>query len=418
MKLLRLSAIALAGLALGCATDPVGPPSRITALPRALTTQEQRLIEADNRFAIKLLKQVTADTRASVENLFVSPLSVAMALGMTYNGAAGTTEDSMRATLELDGMSVAEVNESYQSLIKLLRELDPRVRFQIANSIWYRLGLTAEQPFIDANRTYFDARVEAIDFLSPAAAPTINNWVKQQTQGLILEIVPDPIPEGAVMYLINAIYFKGDWTQQFDPERTQPRPFRLPDGSSVNVPTMTHGGEADIRLTSRPTATIVDMPYGGEAFSMTIVLPSDSIGVDDLVTGLTAEQWNDWTASLQPSENEVFLPKFKLSNDLTLNPSLKALGMSIAYDCVPPVMADFTRMFAGGGVCITNVKHKTYVDVNAEGTEAAAVTSVEMGVTSVGPPAIYINRPFIFALRENLSGTILFMGVIRNPAGE
>ena len=408
--------VALALLTLQC-HEPSTAPTPITHLPRDLTTAEGRLVSTDNRFAFKLFRQI-ADSTPADSSLFISPLSVAMALTMTYNGAAGSTQQEMATALELNDFPLDELNASYRGLIDLLRGLDRQVTFEIANSIWYRHDWTFEQAFLDANRTYFDARVEAIDFLSPAAAPTINNWVKQQTQGLILEIVPDPIPEGAVMYLINAIYFKGDWTQQFDPERTQPRPFRLPDGSSVNVPTMTHGGEADIRLTSRPTATIVDMPYGGEAFSMTIVLPSDSIGVDDLVTGLTAEQWNDWTASLQPSENEVFLPKFKLSNDLTLNPSLKALGMSIAYDCVPPVMADFTRMFAGGGVCITNVKHKTYVDVNAEGTEAAAVTSVEMGVTSVGPPAIYINRPFIFALRENLSGTILFMGVIRNPAGE
>jgi serine protease inhibitor len=173
MKLLRASAIVLLFLVVACgdpaSPHPAGPPPKITALPRALTSQEQRLIEADNRFAIKVLKQLTAATRDTLENLFVSPLSVAMALGMTYNGAAGTTEEAMRATLELEGMTVAEVNEAYRSLIKLLRDLDPRVRFQIANSIWYRLGLTFEQPFIDANRTYFDARVEALDFNSPTA---------------------------------------------------------------------------------------------------------------------------------------------------------------------------------------------------------------------------------------------------------
>ena len=415
MTPLRSFPIALALLSLAC-SDPSGPPpKKITALPRELTAAEQRIIEADNRFAIKLLRQLTADTRDTLENLFVSPLSVAMALGMTYNGAAGTTEDAMRATLELEGMTVAEVNESYRSLITMLRELDPRVRFQIANSIWYRLGLTVEQPFIDANRTYFDARVEALDFGAPTAAPTINAWVNQQTQGLIPEIVPDPIPGGLVMFLINAIYFKGDWTQQFAPNLTKPRPFRLPDGSTVNVPTMTHGAEVDVRLARRPNATIVDLPYGGEAFSMTIVLPSDTIGVDDLVTGLTAEHWSDWTASLEPSASEVFLPKFKLTNDLKLNRTLGGLGMGIAFD---PARADFTRMHTPSELFISAVKHKTYVDVNEEGTEAAAVTSVEMGITSAGPPVIRIDRPFLFALRENLSGTILFMGVIRHPKSE
>jgi len=156
MKRVRLSTITLAFLVVGCATNPSDstppanphdstPSTRITALPRALTPQEQRLIDADNRFAIKLLKQSTADTRDTLPNLFVSPLSVAMALAMTYNGAATTTEEAMRATLELDGMTVTEVNEANQSLIALLRGLDPHVQFQIANSIWYKLGYTVEQ---------------------------------------------------------------------------------------------------------------------------------------------------------------------------------------------------------------------------------------------------------------------------------
>jgi serpin B len=410
---LRLSAIALLFVASACAKDPVGPPPRITALPRALTSQEQRIIAADNRFAIKLFKQTAADTRDTLENLFVSPLSVAMALGMTYNGAAGTTEAAMRATLELEGMSVAEVNEGYRSLIRLLRELDPRVQFQIANSIWYLQGYSVEQPFLDANRDYYDARVTPLDFASSTAPATINAWVNEQTRGVIPTIV-DQIPDGMRLYLINAIYFKGDWTEQFDRSRTQPRPFRLADGSSVNVPTMTHGKQADLRVTWRPDATIVDLPYGGQAFSMTIVLPSDRTSVDDLVTALTAEQWNEWTASLGPSKNEVFLPKFKLTNDLNMIPSLEALGMGIAFD---PARADFTRMHTPSELFISEVKHKTYVDVNEEGTTAAAVTSVGMGVTSV-PQVIVIDRPFIFALRENLSGTILFMGVIRHPPSE
>lgn len=414
MKPFRSFAFSLALLSSAC-SDPSGPPPKITALPRELTSGEQQIIAADNRFAIKLLKQVSADTRDTLENLFVSPLSVAMALGMTYNGAAGTTEEAMRTTLELDGMSVAEVNESYRSLIALLRGLDPHVRFQIANSIWYRLGLTVEQPFIDVNRTYFGARVEALDFNAPTAAPTINGWVNEQTHGLIPKIVPDPVPSDLVMFLINAIYFKGDWTQQFDPNLTMPRPFRLPDGSTVNVPTMTHGQEANIRSASRPNATIVDLPYGGEAFSMTIVLPSDTTDVDDLVTVLTAEQWDDWTGSLNPITSEVFLPKFKLTNDLKLNGTLGGLGMGIAFD---PARADFTRMHTPSELFISAVKHKTYVNVNEEGTEAAAVTSVEMGTTSTGPPVIRIDRPFLFALRENLSGTILFMGVIRHPTIE
>ncbi len=185
-------------------------------------------------------------------------------------------------------------------------------------------------------------------------------------------------------------------------------------GCIVNVPTMTHGHEAEVRVTYRPDATIVDLPYGGAAFSMTIVLPRDTSSADHLVDALTPEQWNEWTAGLQGTQAEIFLPKFKLTNDLNMIPSLAGLGMGIAFD---PARADFTRIHVPSELYITEVKHKTYVDVNEEGTVAAAVTSVGVGLTSA-PPSIAIDRPFIFALRENLSGTILFMGVIRHPTIE
>jgi serpin B len=413
MKPLRLTAIVALLLSAACAKDPAGGPGappRITALPRALTGQEQQLIDADNRFAITLLKQVTADTRDTLPNLFISPLSVATALAMTYNGAAGTTEEAMRSTLQLDGMSVAEVNESYRSLIELLRNLDSHVRFQIANSIWYRQGLPVEQSFLDVNREYYDARVTALDFDSPAAPAAINSWVDQETNGLIKQIL-ETIPRDMVMYLIDAIYFKGDWTYQFDPDRTKPRPFHLADGTTVAVPTMARAA-AELRTGRRPNATIVDLSYGGAAFSMTIVVPDDTSSVEHLVDGITPAQWSDWTASLEPSESELFLPKFKLTNALSLAPSLIALGMGVAFTG----QADFTRIHTPSEMYISEVNHNSYVDVNEEGTVAAAVTSVGMGITSVGPEPIIIDRPFVFALRENLSGTILFMGVIRHPA--
>jgi serpin B len=415
MQPCRLIAIALTCITVSCA-DPTGSghaPPRITALPRALTTQEQQLIQADNRFAIKLLTQATAATRDTAPNLFVSPLSVAMALAMTYNGAAGTTEAAMRATLELDSMTVGDLNEANQSLIALLRGLDPHVQFLIANSIWYKLGFSVEQPFLDANRTYFDARVEALDFTSPAAAPTINAWVDEQTRGLISEIVPDPLPSDALMYLINAIYFKGDWTRQFDKQLTSPRPFHLEDGSTVSVPTMTYGVEAAVQLTRTRLATVIDLPYGGAAFSMTIVLPHDSVSVDSVLAGLTLDDWNAWIAGLDTGFTLLYVPKFKLENNLKLNGPLASLGMGIAFSDG----ADFSRMTPGGGVAISEVKHRTYVDVNEEGTTAAAVTSVGIEPTSA-PPALFVDRPFIFALRERLSGTILFMGVIRHPTIE
>ena len=412
---LRLFAIALVFLSISCAKEPFEPaPVRITALPRALTAGEQRLIDADNRLAFKLLQLVTTETSDTLPNLFISPLSIAMALGMTYNGAAGTTEEAMRSTLELDSMTLDEVNDANRSLIALLRGLDPRVRFQIANSIWYRQGFVVEPPFLDATRTYFDARVEALDFSAPDAAQTINDWIKAQTQGLIPTVVPNPVPQDVLMYLINAIYFKGDWTQQFDKARTLPRAFRLTDGMTVDVPTMTYADQGNIRRKETANALIVDLPYGGQAFSMTIVLPNEGTAVEDIVAALTPEQWRDWTTGLDSARAELFLPKFKLENNLTLKPTLQALGMAVAFSDA----ANFHRM-TPAAVTIYDVLHRTYVDVNEEGTEAAAVTVVVVGPTcACGPEPIRIDRPFLFALRETLSGTILFMGVIRHPTSD
>ena len=413
MKLVRPLAIVLLALVPGCVvpSETGGPPGHINELPRALTPQEHRLIEADNRFAIRLLKQATLDTRDTLPNLFISPLSVAMALAMTYNGAAGTTEDAMRATLELDSMTVPEVNASYRSLIQMLENLDPHVQFEIANAIWYKQGYTVAQPFLDANRTFYDAQVTALDFTSPTAPATINDWVSRQTHGLIDHIIDPPIPDYQRLYLIDAIYFKGDWTVQFDKELTQPRPFHQDDGSTINVPTMSRG-LAKLRSNRLPNALVIDLPYGGEAFSMTIVVPDDTSSIEHLVDGLTPAQWNAWTGNLHSVEAEVRMPKFKLKNDLNLIPTLDALGMGIAFSD----FANFSRIHTPSELAITEVKHATYVDVNEEGTVAAAVTSVGIGlVCACGPTLFVIDRPFLFALRENLSGTILFLGVIRRP---
>jgi serine protease inhibitor len=412
-SLILLAALALAA----CGPEIPGTPPLISALPRELSPAEAKLIAANNAFAFTLLREVTAQTADTMPNLFVSPLSVAMALGMTYNGAAGTTAAAMQQTLHLETMTLPEVNDAYRALIDLLRGLDPRVRFQIANSIWYRQGLPVQPAFVDVNRTYFDALVQELDFDSPDAGRHINDWVSLETQGRIPKIVPDQLPEGALMYLINAIYFKGDWTQQFDKALTKPAPFRLADGSTVTATQMRTSHEVPIRANEDGSVLVVDLPYGGRAFSLTVVMPRDPARFDTIIAGLTAAQWDGWVTALDSASREVAMPKFRLENDLTLNGMLQALGMAVAFVCEGSERADFTGIFGSQGPCITTVKHKSFVDVNEEGTEAAAATSVGTGVTSVGPGPIVIDGPFLFALRENLSGTILFLGALRNPVG-
>lgn len=406
-RLIRSWHAVTAGILLAGCGDSFGP---IADLPRELSVAEGQLIEADNRFAFKLFHEINRQEGA--ENVFVSPLSIAMALGMTYNGAAGETQQAMQGVLELEGMDLQAVNESYRSLIDLLRNLDPRVEFLIANSIWYRDVISVEQEFLDLNHEYFDAEVSALDFSSPIGADVINGWVNLNTNGKIDEIVQGPIDPLTIMFLINAIYFKGDWTYQFDKNLTQDHLFNLIDGSETTVDMMSYEEETPIRYALAGDLQIVDLAYGGQAYSMTIVLPASPQGIETLADGLTQEQWNSWTAALDSTARLVSLPRFTLEYELALNDALTALGMEVAFTD----SADFTKLYAPGGTYISEVKHKTFVDVNEEGTEAAAATSVEISLTSAGPLPVVVDRPFVFAIRENYSGTILFMGKIVDPS--
>ena len=408
--------LAIAGgiLVVQCHEASLTAPRSITALPRALSAAETGLISADNRFAFSLFGEIARQTSPD-SNLFISPLSAAMALAMAYNGAAGATQAEMQQVLQLDGMTLDDVDQSYRSLIGLLRGLDPQVAFTIANSVWYDPNpVYAPTPdYLATTRTYFDARVESLDFKSPSAAPTINAWVSDQTHGKIPTIVPDPIPPDAVAYLINAIYFKGSWTARFDKGLTRPGTFRLANGAAATVPMMKHGHSVRVRYARAEGVTVLDLPYGGETFSMTIVLPQVAGGIDSLVQGLTEERWRGWVAALDSGSLEVVMPKFTLTYGLTMNDVLRALGMPSAFCDAPH--PDFTRLNPSGALCISDVRHKTFVDVNEEGTEAAAATSVEISFTSLAAP-LQVDRPFVFAIRERLSGTILFLGRVMNPA--
>ncbi|MGI9175585.1 MAG: serpin family protein [Rhodothermales bacterium] len=390
-------------LASGCTLmepDEDDPPAEL----RPLTSAEAQVSEADNRFGLKLFRALSEDERD--ENLFISPLSVSMALGMTLNGADGETYTAMQETLELAGLSEEEINTSYQSLIELLTNLDRKVIFEIANSIWYRQGFAVEPPFIDASQTYFDAAIREADFGSPAAVVAINGWVEEQTRGKIDEII-DEIDPDIVMFLINAIYFKGTWTYEFDEDDTRDEAFTQHDGTDVQVPMMRQ--EADLPYFETEAFQAVDLPYGDSLFSMTILLPREGHDVDDLADALDPAQWNDWVGRFATREVDLRLPRFKLEYEKELNDVLKSLGMEVAFTG----LADFTRINRNGGLYIDYVKHKTFVEVNEEGTEAAAVTVVAIAFTSAGGgTAMHVNRPFVFAIRERHSGTILFIGKV------
>ncbi|MGQ0765478.1 MAG: serpin family protein [Gemmatimonadota bacterium] len=404
-------AILLAG-AVGACGSPVagGPPAEITSLPRQLSAAERSIAEATPTFAVNLLRAV--NTSFADSNVFISPLSASMALGMTLNGAAGVTYTEMRDALGLADRALAELNAGYSSLIALLRSLDRTVDFRIANSIWYDQPYASviEAAFLNDTRQYFGATVSPLDFRSPQAVTAINSWVNTGTNGKITKII-DAIPPQMVMYLINAIYFKGSWRNSFDPAETANGDFTTHRGERVTARLMTRDG--GFRLGSSGGATVAELPYGGDAFVMTVVLPPQGTSINDFVASLSVSSFQALTSNLVPSTHLLFLPKFRMEWEDTLNDELQTLGMRQAFVSGRADFSGISRTL-GTQLSISEVKQKTFVDVNEEGTEAAAATSVGIGVTS-GPPSVRINRPFVFAIRERLSGTILFIGKIVRP---
>ena len=392
--------------AAGCGDSPTEPPTgvnEITRLPRALSAAEVDVIGASNRFAFGLF----AEANRPEANLFLSPLSASMALGMTMNGAAGETWNQMRDVLGFGGLAEEEINTAYESLLELLVGLDPAVETAVGNSVWTRQGFTVHADFLAAVRETFDAEVAELDFASPLASERINEWVRAATNGRIEDIVPSPIPGAVVMYLINAIYFKAPWTFQFDSSDTRSEPFRLDDGSTRTVPLMTL--RRDLPYLENDRFQAVDLPYGGSAFSMSVLLPRPGMSVDDLAASLDPEQWEDIVSDLRETDLQLFLPRFRLAHERKLNDDLAALGMVDAFDH----RADLTRLSPVGGLWISSVKQKSWVDVNEEGTEAAAATAVTVVESAV--PVFRADRPFLFFIRERLSGTILFAGKLASP---
>lgn len=377
--------------------------------PRQLSVMEKQLVNSADNFSFKLFKKIyDAEPR---KNLFVSPLSISMALGMALNGADGTTYDAMRSTLTLDSFTREQANETYQSLVTLLNGIDPKVTMSIANSIWYDKDYAFKTDFIETNKKYFNAVVNAMNFKDPATVTVINNWVKTATKEKIEKIV-EQISAETIMYLINAVYFKGTWKYKFDQNKTKDDFFTTQAGKRVAIKMMEQ--VADISTFSNGLFTAVDLHYGSSAFSMTLFLPNYDKNLQEVISFLNRENLDSVIGQLSSSKKNLFLPRFKLEYKIKLNEVLKALGMDIAFD---PNKANFKKLYDGtGNAYISAVDHKTYVDVNEEGTEAAAVTSITIGVTSIGDNTIRFDRPFLFLIREKNSGAIIFIGSLNDPS--
>jgi serine protease inhibitor len=407
MKAHGFALLLIAMVFLGCREQSTDPSSSTEhSSVRDLTVLEKSVVSSDNSFGVKLFSRI--NTVDQNKNVFISPFSVSMALGMALNGADGATLDSMKQVLEHANFTMQEINESYENISSILTHLDPKVVFQIANSVWYRNGFHVYPAFFNNCHEYFDAEIDSLDFSSPGAVQAINDWVNSKTHGKITTILTQ-IPPEMVMYLINAIYFKGVWTYQFDPASTMDASFISSTGSTVSCKMMSQKATYAYRATDQ--AQIIDLPYSDRLFSMTIILPAKGTNIDQFAAEFTQQQYSTFVNSLDSAEVELYLPKFKVEYEKKLNDELSAMGMGIAFSN----FANFSRI-ADVPLAISEVKHKTYVEVNEEGTEAAAVTSIGISLTAMPSiPQMLIDRPFIFIIREHTSGTILFIGKIVNP---
>ncbi len=337
---------------------------------------------------------------------------------MAYNGADGTTEEAMRAALKYGGLLQQDINNSFRHITDMLTGLDSRIEILIGNSIWLREKFNAfvSENFLDINRTYFDAEVTLLDFTDPQSVSTINNWVNSKTNGKIPKIIEN-INDEIVMFLISAIYFKGDWTNQFKSENTVDGDFFLIDGTNKLTKMMSQ--KFTFEYMKGNNFQVVNLPYGEQAFSMTIILPNENENINNFISQLDNNQLQQWIDGIQESNVALSMPKFKLEYDKTLNDVLKILGMEIAFI---HNQADFSNIISredlfGENLFIDEVLHSTFINVNEEGTEAAAATSVGIGLTSAPNfVELRINRPYIFLIRGKSSNTILFIGKIIDPA--
>ncbi|MEM1169974.1 MAG: serpin family protein [Cyanobacteria bacterium P01_H01_bin.35] len=370
----------------------------------------EKLVSANNKFAFQLFSEIQKSQ--SNENIFISPISIAIALSITYNGAVGKTQEAMAKTLNFQGMSLEEINQANQELGILLDSLNSDIKLNISNSIWTKIGVPFEPNFLQINQEVYQSQVREIDFENPQSTEIINNWIKDNTKGKIDKII-ERLDRDSVMILLNAIYFKGNWQKEFEDFYTQDRPFYLSNGMEKQHPTMLNLSQYSYY--ENQTFQAINLPYGEGSVSMYIFLPKEEIGLETFYQTLNEENWQNWMLKFESQTVTLSLPKFKNEYEVTLNNVLKSLGMEIAFDVKT---ADFSRISSiPPELYIDEIKHKTFVEVNETGTEAAAATSITMAVASAMVTSLnmFVNRPFFFAIRDNNSATILFMGEITNP---
>ncbi len=373
------------------------------------------LAEGYNRFGVELFTREA--TGGEGNNVFVSPVSVALCLGMAYNGAGGTTASEMALLLGAGSMDLGAYNGANGLLVDQLSETGTGITLSIANSLWLRKDFPFRKEFIRRNEKHFGAGVYQLE-----TEKEINRWVEERTEGMIPSII-DSVDPADVAILVNAIYFKGEWTIEFDEDLTEDKSFQSSKGEK-KIPMMKRSGELDCH--ENELFQVVRLPYGkgasddgpsGSGTSMYVFLPSGENTLSDLTGKLTLEDWKTWTGALAERDGTIEMPRFKAEYFSRLNGTLSDMGMKEAFRR----SADFSNLCEcrPGDVYISDVYHKAVVEVNEKGTEAAAATAVKIRLTSampvVEPFHMVVDRPFLIAIVDDETGLILFMGAISDP---
>ncbi len=377
-----------------------------------LTTKSLLVIGKSNDFGVSLFGKIADDKRS--DNVIISPLSASAALTMLMNGSDGNTSLQISEMLGYNtGVSVDEINQSYRSLTDQLLSVDPEVDINLANAAFYRSGFTIKPSFITTLRELFGAGAEGLDFRLPSAVEAINSWAEENTSGKITEVI-DQISEETVLFLMNALYFNGSWTREFDTENTVPMPFYPDEGDGFDVVTM--NGITDAKLLHSEGFSAVEIPYGRTNFSMVVIVPDNSLA--SFAGSFTGHLYRTITGEFDQkaefSDVEVSMPLFSFHFEEMLNDHLKTLGMTDAFD---PHVADLTGI-SDDDLFVEFVKQNSFIQVDERGSEAAAVTTIGIGVTSIPDPdpRFVADRPFVFLIRERISNTILFIGQVTDPS--
>jgi serine protease inhibitor len=400
--------ILLTGFALISSCKSQHNPARHTET--AQTIEVSQIADGANYFGFNLFKEISSADKSG-ENIFISPLSAHLAMTMAWNGAGGTTGEQMAEALRYQHAEAQSVNKSYRQFLNDLLKADDQVEIDIANSIWHRNDFAIKREFLRLNNNYLNSQVTALNFKDKSAKDIINAWVAANTRDRILEIV-DRIDDDHFMFLINAVYFKGIWAAEFNEQMTMKQPFYLADGKVKQV--MTMHKTANMAYAENDLFSAVELPYGNGNFSMLVLLPQKGISVDELVSQLDTDMWNSHLRAINyTTEVNLKLPRFGFEYETELKRPL--MNMKIR-DAFMGERADFSGI-TDESIFIGRVKHKSFVEVNEKGTEAAAVTSIEFRLTTAIPQQtnFHVDRPFVFAIVEKTTGAILFLGRVMEP---